>query len=54
MRNFKLSLLPFVSDVFAFAVLGVSVAVVFLLGMAVMPEDAHEASLHQSVTVVAF
>ena len=51
MRNFKLSLLPFVSDVFAFAVLGVSIAVVLLLGIAVMPGEAHEASLYQSVTL---
>ena len=54
MRNFKLSLLPFISDAFAFAVLGVSVAVVIILGMAVLPGDAHEASLYQSVTTLRF
>lgn len=53
MRSFKLSLLPFASDLFAFAILGVSVGVVFLLGMAVLPGDAHEASLYQSVTLAA-
>lgn len=52
MHRYKQLVLPYVSDLVAFAVLGVFVATVFAI--AILDRDVHEASLYQSAAQTTF